>query len=445
MAAWGPAFKKVELGSSCSFAEWNKKDITIEQKNLAPLVSAALGNQSPSNSRSILRADLLQATEEARLKMIRSNLRQLMYLRHRTLSNHENRQYNMDDMRHAMRTQIKLVDTIIDNYRLKKLSLTFIIASILLVCVYESRTTKDSSLRTVFEAYFVATFLCTLLLHYHQTVVLVFIYLNSNHFNLKTVDDATAALRVISAYGFCIAVLIPREHSFFIYSITCLYPLIMFYQMVLRKISSRYVLLSLVGLALSLIVYFLEFYLQKDVTQVKLVLKNILYSVFVLNYFLSSPFDEHITSQLLLGLSLTIIHQYQVWFYLAFNSFVISKKDQEHCASIAGRTVMIVLASFFGIIQLAEVNKLKIFDIFSRALIFGFVPVKFIASNLTDKSKRQPIIAGYLLRISCLMVSLSSLFVVAHGSWLEIGLSISRLIISATISPVISSLLFLAK
>ena len=96
--------------------------------------------------------------------------------------------------------------------------------------MYESRTTKDSSLRTVFEAYFVATFLCTLLLHYHQTVVLVFIYLNSNHFNLKTVDDATAALRVISAYGFCIAVLIPREHSFFIDSITCLYPLIMFYQ-----------------------------------------------------------------------------------------------------------------------------------------------------------------------------------------------------------------------
>lgn len=441
-AAWGPAFTTHHRRAAdlCAYGEWAKEDIVIEQTNIAPLISATLANQSPSNSRSALRSDLLDASVDQKALMVKANIEQMDKIKSVA-------KYEAVSSEQLDEVQIHVASDIIAHFRVKKLSLSFILASLFAVAAFEPRATKDFNLRTMFEAYFVTSTLSILLLHYHQAIIPVVLYYNWDHFSPR--QQIQNRLRFASAWAFTIATLVEDGNDNFkniAAFVSCLYPCKQIAEMALSNHGRRHVQISLFLLALCLLTCSVEFIMEKEASSLyKSSFRNLIFVLFICAHFIPSSNNNAHVSLIILGLSLTLLMNSEVWFYLGFNSFVLSPSQNDHCIMIAGKLILVALGSFFGTVKLVDINTFfKDYEFaLIKTLVFGLVPLKLMARGIDVKS--IGFINGYILRISCLMVSITSLFLITHGSWLEVGLSISRLAICTLISPVISLLLYIAK
>ena len=277
-------------------------------------------------------------------------------------------------------------------------------------------------------------------------IVLVIFYFDQKFFfiNLTTIDF-NYFLKLISTAAFCANLLFPTSYLRLLNLVSILHPVRTLITLSMPVIKSRLFQFSLLLLFISILsgtvlwndkIYFLGF----------------LILVFFVTF--ASVTGDLAIVQFYLALSILLVESTKYSNFVFVSALIldsiehsretIEPKNLSFTTKTSGKIIIACMSLFFGTLPLKNISKFSIQSIVSHAITCLTV-IKFHAKEMDDKNRQQVSVFKKFSCTSSVMVSIASFLLVTHGSWLEVGLSLARLIISALISPVLSLLFLLAK
>ena len=284
----------------------------------------------------------------------------------------------------------------------------------------------------------------TMLFDNRFIIVAIFVVDNNISHKLRNIDFHFC-LQLVSTVAFSANVLFSTPYSHVLQKVTVIHPFRVLITHSIPKVKNH----------LFQLIFALFIATVLNVTTFRII--SVYYLGFLATIFFAAfifvPSDLVII-QFYLGLSIELLCSKNYSVFAFVNALILDSNgcpedftDSEKRSFIhklSGRMTVACLSLFFGALPLESISHIEI-EIIVLHAITCLTAIKFFAGQLDDRKRYQEILLRNLCRISSVMTSIASLFLVTHESWLKIGLSLTRLLICALISPILSLLYVLAK